>query len=58
MNINKRCSRLKIRRPKRPTPHILTLVFNMSKIQNETDVEGSRIPIENYIIIMSKGNHN
>ena len=34
------------------------VVFNMSKIQNETDGGGSRIPTKNYIIIMSKGNHN
>ncbi len=34
------------------------VVFNISKIQNETDEGGSRIPIKNYLMIMSKGNHN
>ena len=34
------------------------IVFNKSKIQNETDEGGSRIPTKNYLIIMSKGNHN
>ncbi len=34
------------------------IVFNISKIQNETDEGGSRIPTKKYLIIMSKGNHN
>ena len=37
---------------------ISIVVFNISKIQNETDEGGSRIPIKNYLMIMSKGNHN